>query len=82
MKSDHQWRNHRRRNAVKPEINALRIRGFNLRWITPWQCRVNESLDLFLTNWRFHNIKTNDRGSFTKDNILALVRGELRRNDE
>lgn len=74
-RSDHQWRNLRRRNAMTDEIKALGRKGFKLEWITPYQCRINGVLDLFPTNWRYHNIKTGKRGGF--EDVLAIVKAEF-----
>lgn len=71
MRSDHQWRNVRRRNAMTTEIKALARKGFKLKWLTPYQCRINESLDLFPTNYLFHNLKTGERGSFLDPSSLV-----------
>lgn len=56
---------------MSDEINALKKKGYKIEWITPYQCRVNGVLDLFPTNWRYHNIKTSKRGIF--DKALSIV---------
>lgn len=64
MRSDHQWRNLRRRNAMSGAIKDAAKGGFKLVWLTPFQVRVNGVLDLYPTNWKFHNLKTGERGYF------------------
>lgn len=64
MKSNHQWRNLRRRSEMQKKIDELEGKGFTLEWITPYQCRVNHVLDLYPTNRKFHNLMTGERGMF------------------
>lgn len=67
------WREHRhelqqrrqgRRDRNTPAIEALQSHGFAVRKLTDCQYRVNDVLDLFPTNRRYHYIPTNKRGSY------------------
>lgn len=63
------------------DILGLRKRGWQVREITPFQFRINDVLDLYPTNRRWHHLKTNRRGGYgreTIDNLLArLLRDHL-----
>lgn len=65
------WREHnkemqqmrdRRRNSIEKVFEALEFQGYSVRHITPYQIRINEILDIYPSNKRWHNIKTGKRG--------------------
>lgn len=69
------WREHRkelqarradRRSGNTREIEALRDEGFTVRRLNECQFRIDEQLDLFPTNRRYHFIPRNKRGSYKK----------------
>lgn len=75
------WREHRhdiqerrrtRRDRRTVDILALRDRGFSVRELTPYQFRINDTLDLYPTCNRWHNIKTQKRGSYQ---TVAMIVG-------
>lgn len=45
-------------------IHLLKERGLSVKTFTPYHYRVEGYLDIYTVNERFHNIKTNERGSF------------------
>lgn len=50
--------------ARTDEINRLAEKGFDLKWLTTFQCRVNGVIDLYPIHNRYHFIKTGKRGSY------------------
>ena len=44
------------------KILKLRLKGRKVEQLTPYQYRINDELDLYPVNKRFHNIKTGQRG--------------------
>jgi hypothetical protein len=57
----------RERNKTQKVTNEKRVlalaeQGYKVRKITDYQYRINEVLDIFVVNMRFHNIVTNRRG--------------------
>lgn len=75
-KINHKWRNWRRRKEMRLEIKTAGQQGFALKWITRYQCRVNGVLDLYPTNHKFHNLKTNERGEF--GDAVDCIRTQLK----
>lgn len=53
------------RSKHRRTLKRLAKDGFQVKELTPYQYRINEALDVFITNDRFHNIKTGERGDFT-----------------
>lgn len=70
MKTAHQFRNMRIRNRVAEEINQSK--GFEIEWLTPYQCRVNGMLDLYPTGRKYHNLMTGMRGIFV--DVAACIK--------
>lgn len=52
----------RRRNQFHAAKRDLRRLGFDVREITAFQFRVNETLDIYPSNRRYHDIRKNQRG--------------------
>ncbi len=48
--------------------------GFTVKKLTDYQYRVNEVLDIYPTNAKYHDIKRNKRGSFRGQNVCMFVR--------
>ncbi len=48
----------------RQEIFALRSKGRKVIEITPYQYRIDDTIDLYPTSSKFHNIKTGDRGKY------------------
>ncbi len=46
------------------EVRALTELGHKVVELTPYQFRIDDSIDLFPVNRKFHNIKTNERGDY------------------
>jgi hypothetical protein len=57
------------------DIESLRRKGYKVRMITPYQFRINDALDLFPTHQRFHNLRTQKRGSYK--NIIKITQIQL-----
>ena len=51
-----------KRNALKPYIERLKDLGFTVNWITKYQVRINDRLDIFPTSRKYHDIATQKRG--------------------
>lgn len=54
------------------EILALKRAGFSVRELTPYQFRINGRLDLFPIHRRWHDVKTNTRGSYKAAKDIAI----------
>src|SRR5882757_2366621 len=50
---------------------------FWVRELTPYQFRIDDVLDIFPTNTKFHNIKTGERGWYRPSELLEMVEREL-----
>lgn len=76
------WKEYRlaqkeRRKARLPkntdEILALRDIGYKVEQKTDFHFRINGILDLFPIHKRWHNIKTNKRGNWSKPLIAVVI---------
>lgn len=45
-------------------IIALQHEGFKVERLSPFQWRINNRLDLFPTNRKYHDVIRNERGSY------------------
>ena len=52
-----------RRDSATKSINALRS-VFRVNWLTPYQARIEDAIDLYPTNLRYFIVQTKERGSF------------------
>ena len=52
----------------RDEILSLRNKGFKVTEITEYQYRINDTIDLYPVRGRYHNIKTQQRGSYPVTN--------------
>lgn len=57
------------------EILALARNGYDVQELTPYQFRINDALDLYPTQRRFHNLKTQRRGRYYS--ALVIVQHQL-----
>lgn len=73
--NDHQWRNRRVRGREREKIMGLKEFGIPVRWITPYQARIFDVLDLYPTHQRYHNIKTGERGGYAS--LASIVLKEV-----
>lgn len=64
-RQDLRARRAKRRTHNTPDVLALRDAGYTVREVSPFHFRVNDTLDLFPTNRRFHWLPTNRRGFYT-----------------
>lgn len=62
------------RDRRTPQILELDHEGFDVEEITPYQFRINDRLDIFPTNARWHDTEINKRGSFSGQNVKQFVR--------
>ena len=46
------------------DMEARVRKNYNLRILTPYQWRINEVLDLYITNRKYHDLKRNKRGGY------------------
>ena len=63
-----------RRAGATGDILALSEHGYRVRKLTEHQFRVNGRLDLFPTNRRWHDLKTNTRGGYGSALVIARRR--------
>jgi hypothetical protein len=65
------WDNHKkqmkimrdkRRDELSMALRNLRSAGFEIKTITPHQFRINECLDIYPANKRYHDVIKNKRG--------------------
>lgn len=67
----------RRRERGTSEIAGLTQAGYAVRTLTEFQFRVNEAVDLFPTNRRYHDLRSNKRGTYRNETAEELL-GRLR----
>lgn len=76
------WKDHRkaqqdRRAARLPvrsdDIRRVETAGYAVRELTPYQFRIDGRLDLYPIHKRWHDIKTNRRGSYRSETALAVA---------
>ncbi len=67
-----------RRKIFLPQLEK---EGFIVIEITPSQYRINNRLDIYPKNARWHDIKKNKRGSFYGRNLGNFVRGYFTSNN-
>ena len=46
------------------QILSLRSRGLQVKQLTPYQFRINASVDVWPIHNRYHNLNTNERGGY------------------
>ncbi len=53
-------------DRLDPVKNILRLRKFGRKVVqlTPYQFRIDDAIDLYPKNHRFHNLKTGKRGFY------------------
>lgn len=65
------WRQHdaemktmreRRRIQFDKIVESLRLQGYSIRHVSPYQIRINEMLDIYPSNKRWHFLGDNSRG--------------------
>jgi hypothetical protein len=49
---------------VRHKLNTLIARGHSVRFLTPWQVRINGRFDIFWQSKRYHDVKENKRGDY------------------
>jgi hypothetical protein len=52
----------KRRDKFFETIKEFERLGFEIRRLTPFQYRINECLDIYPSNKRYHDLKTGQRG--------------------
>ena len=52
------------REAGTREIMALASKGFKVIMLTPFQYRINNAVDMYPTQARYHVLKTGERGRY------------------
>lgn len=57
-------RNHWKRQKGTESIVALWREGYHVVRLTPFQWRINDRLDLFPTNRKYHDTLRNERGDW------------------
>ena len=67
-----------RRGAATETINALRS-VFRVNWLTPYQARIEDAIDLYPTNLRYFIVATKERGYFPLKGLEAWVIDKIER---
>jgi len=52
------------RAGQKRRFGALRKLGYEIKELTEYQFRVNGVLDIYITNNKWHDLKTGERGEY------------------
>lgn len=77
------WRDHkedmenmrrRRRDQFAKVIKEFRDLGFEVEKISPYQFRFNDSIDIYPSNKKYHNLKTKVRGEIRGVNVGKFLR--------
>lgn len=69
-----------RRESGTLEINEMCAEiGLNVRWLTPYQARIENSFDVFPTNRKWHFINTGERGQYNSPEQLFSVMERISR---
>ena len=55
-------------------IDQLIEAGYTVNFLTQYQIRINNRLDIYPKNARWHDIKLNKRGGFEGRNLATFVR--------
>lgn len=71
MRAHRQDMNRKRLESGTKNIEAVKAAGYSVDEKTSYQFRVENRLDLFPTNRRYHDIKKNERGHY--DSALKIV---------
>lgn len=61
-----------RRDAATKTINQLRA-IFQINWLTPYQVRIEDAIDLYPTNLRYFVVATKDRGYFPSTGLETWI---------
>jgi hypothetical protein len=60
------------------ELEELQNCGVRFIYLTPYQIRIEEALDVWVKNRKYHDIRNNRRGRY--NNLLPFVRKFLTRS--
>lgn len=52
------------KKSITQELDNLRKQGYEIKSFTPYQHRINGALDLYNVSRKWHNIKTQQRGTY------------------
>lgn len=63
----------RNQSLATVELGELYTNGFDIDQKTEWQYRIDETLDIYPRNHRWHNLKTGERGSYRPGRLLVFV---------
>lgn len=67
----------RNRKAIlsgKETILSLTDHGFKVEQLSPYQFRINDQLDLYPTNKRYHDVIRGTRGDYWNITVLDICR--------
>lgn len=64
----------RRRYQFLEIINEFKELGFDIKEITEYQFRINDCLDIFPSNKRYHDITKNVRGDIRGSSFNQFIR--------
>jgi len=77
------WRDHandmkimrdRRRLQFDKAVRSLKRAGFEVKRMSEYQYRINDCLDIYPSNKRFHDLRTKERGDIRGIGFGSFVR--------
>ena len=66
--------NRKARDNGESSIMALKDHGFKVERLTPFQFRINDQLDIYPTNKRWHDVIRKERGDYWQMTLIELCR--------
>lgn len=63
MSKDQKWD---RYGKGRGEIERLKTKGYRIHEFTPYQFRINDVLDIYPMNKKWHDLVNNKRGAYTE----------------
>ncbi len=78
FKSDSNAAKKLRRERGEGLIWELMDEGYEFEELNPYQFRINDQIDLYPTNSKYHVLKTNKRGYYTEKNLSQIIKDNVK----
>jgi len=78
-KEEQKERRHERLPIRQKEIEDLATLGYNVKKLTEYQYRINDTFDLYPIHNRWHNLKNNKRGGVA--NLAQFIIKSIKINE-
>lgn len=75
VRKDRKVRAATRRYKGQFDLMQLESLGYDVKAITEYQWRINDAIDIFPTNNRYHNLNRNSRGHYR--NLITFISSML-----